>query len=125
MKRYKLWDKASDIYTPGRDETGKSHFTATEWADRYPWIKLPGAKMIITGGDGSPINGGAALEFYATKERYKRMGANITEGMTDDEILQAIEDFEDSPPSAGEPSAEERTAAALEFLAMMSLPDEI
>ena len=43
--------------------------------------------------------------------------------MTDEEILAAIEDFEDNPPDPG-PSVEERTAAALEFLAMNSLPDE-
>ena len=43
--------------------------------------------------------------------------------MNDEEILAAIEDFEDNPPDPG-PSVEERTAAALEFLAMNSLPDE-
>ena len=47
----------------------------------------------------------------------------ITDGMTDKEVLAAIEDFEDNPPAPG-PSVEERTASALEFLAMNSLPDE-
>lgn len=42
--------------------------------------------------------------------------------MTDEEVLAAIEAFEDNPPDPG-PSVEERTAAALEFLAMSSLPD--
>ena len=40
-----------------------------------------------------------------------------------EEVLAAIEAFEDNPPDPG-PSVEERTAAALEFLAMNSLPDE-
>lgn len=118
--RYQIWDKKSDIYTFGKDETGKSHFTAAEWAARYPWINIPGAKMIITA---NPINGGAAMEFSTTVERYKESGAAITDGMTDDEILAAIEDFEINPPGSDEPSVDERTAAALEFLAMNSLPD--
>lgn len=44
--------------------------------------------------------------------------------MTDEEVLAAMEAFEDNPPGADLPSVEERTAAALEFLAMNSLPDE-
>lgn len=117
MARYQLWDKVSDIYTPSG-----AHFTAEEWAGRYSWIKIPGAKMIITA---PPINGGAALEWNSTVEQYKRMGADITEGMSDDEILAAIEYFEDNPPVSDEPSIEERTAAALEFIALASLPDEV
>lgn len=117
MSRYKIWDKKSDIYTPSG-----AHFTAQEWASRYPWINIPGAKMIITDGI---INGGAAMEFTATVEHYKNMGADILDGMSDDEILDAIEGFEMNPPGAYEPSVEERTAAALEFIAMNSLPDEV
>lgn len=117
MSRYKIWDKKSDIYTPSG-----AHFTAQQWVDKYPWINIPGAKMIITDGI---INGGAAMEFTATVEHYKNMGADIHDGMSDDEVLDAIEDFEMNPPGAGEPSVEERTAAALEFIAMNSLPDEV
>ncbi len=115
--RYQIWNKTDPIITPSG-----AQFTAQEWADRYPWIKLPGAKMIITGG---LINGGAAMEFTATVEHYRRAGAVIADGMTDEEILTAIEDFEDNPPGANDPTVEERTAAALEFLAMNSLPDEV
>lgn len=114
--RYQIWDKTSDIYTPSG-----AKFTPEEWKAKYPWVTIPGAKMIITSG---LINGGAAMEFEATKDAYKKMGASITEGMTDEEVLAAIEDFEDNPPGANEPTVEERTAAALEFLAMNSLPDE-
>lgn len=116
MPRYQIWNKTDDIYTPSG-----AHFTAAEWAGQYPWVNIPGAKMIITTGI---INGGAAMEFTATVEHYKRMGAAVTDSMTDAEILATIEDFEDNPPDPG-PSVEERTAAALEFLAMNSLPDEI
>lgn len=113
--RYQIWNGTDSIITPSG-----AQFTAKEWGDRYPWAKLPGVKMIITA---PPINGGAALEYGATVAQYKKMGADITDGMTDEEVLAAIEDFEDNPPDPG-PSVEERTAAALEFLAMNSLPDE-
>ncbi len=113
--RYQIWNKTDDIITPSG-----AQFSAIEWANRYPWAKLPGVKMVITSG---PINGGCAMEYAATVEHYKKAGAAITDGMTDSEVLAAIEYFEDNPPDTG-PSVEERTAAALEFLAMNSLPDE-
>ena len=116
MARYQIWNKTDDIYTPSGH-----HFTAAEWSERYSWINIPGAKMIITTG---VINGGAAMEFETTKARYKNQGAAITDDMTDEEVLAAIEQFEDNPPGADEPTVEERTAAALEFLAMSNLPDE-
>lgn len=114
MTRYRIWNKTDDIITPSG-----AQFTATEWANRYPWAKLPGVKMVITA---PPINGGCAMEFAAMKDQYKKMGAAVTDGMTDEEVLAAIEAFEDAPPDPG-PSVEERTAAALEFLAINSLPD--
>lgn len=77
--------------------------------------------MIITAGI---INGGAAMEFEATRAAYLKLGAALNDSMTDDEVLAAIEAFEDNPPRSDEPSVEERTAAALEFLAISSLPDE-
>lgn len=113
--RYQIWNKTDNIITPSG-----AQFTATEWADKYPWSKLPGVKMVITAW---PINGGAAIEFDAFVAAAKRQGVPISDGMTDNEILAAIENFESNPPDPG-PTVEERTAAALEFLAMNSLPDE-
>ncbi len=116
MARYQIWNKTDTIITPSG-----AQFTAQEWADKFPWVKLPGVKMVISAG---PINGGCAMEFSALVEQCRKRGAAITDGMTDEEILTAIEDFEDNPPGANEPTVEERTAAALEFLAVNSLPDE-
>lgn len=113
--RYQIWNKTDDIITPSG-----AQFMATEWANKYPWSKAPGVKMVITAG---PINGGCAMIFDSFAETMKKAGAAITDGMTDEEVLAAIEEFEDNPPDPG-PSIEERTAAALEFLAMNSLPDE-
>ena len=113
--RYQIWNKRDDVYTPSG-----TRFTAREWANRYPWVNAPGAKMIISSG---LINGGTVMEFNSAKEHYKRMGAAISDEMTDAEVLAAMENFEDNPPGADEPTVEERTAAALEFLALNSLPE--
>lgn len=113
--RYQVWNKTDEIYTPSG-----AHFTAQEWKDKYPWINIPGAKMIITSGI---INGGAAMEWGATVALYKSQGANITDDMTDDEVLAAIEDFEDNPPVSDEPSSEERISAALEAQVLMATSD--
>ena len=115
MARYQIWNKTDPVITPSG-----AQFTAQAWADRFAWVKLPGAKMIISGG---LINGGTAMEFESTKEAYRKRGAAITGGMTDEEVLAALVAFEDNPPGADLPCVEERTAAALEFLAMSSLPD--
>ena len=76
--------------------------------------------MIITSGI---INGGVVMEFSSAKETYRKMGATITDKMSDAEVLAAIEAFEDQPAVSSTPSTEERTAAALEYLAMASMPD--
>jgi hypothetical protein len=122
MPRYKIWDKSSDIYTPGKEKGGKNHWTAKEYiADKAPWAAIPTVKVIVGSGI---INGGVFMEFDATKEFYKKQGANITDGMSDDEVIAAIEQFEDNPPAADEEStAEERIAAALEAQVMLASPN--
>lgn len=84
--RYQIWDKKSDIFTPD----GKK-FTAQEWADKYPWIKEHGEKMVIRTGI---INGSFAVRFSWMVAYYKERGAYIHDDMTDDEVLRAIEEFE-------------------------------
>lgn len=123
MARYAMWDKQTDIYTLGKDEHGRAHWTAQEYISaNAPWAASPAVKVIVGGGT---INGTVFMEFEATKEFYKKQGASISDEMSDEEVLTAIEAFEDAQnaPST-EPGTEERTAAALEFLAMNSLPDE-
>ena len=118
MKRYQIWDKKSDIYTLGRDENGQSHYTAEEYISKHAsWAGIPGVKVIIGGG---AINGTVFMEFEATVEHYRQMGANIPEGISDEEALRAIEAFEDAPQDAI-PSAEERIAAALELSNLLNL----
>ena len=111
MSRYKVWDKNETIYTPSGEE-----FTKEQWIARYKWINKPGVKMIIGAG---AINGICAMEFDATVEHYKKRGCVIdTATMTDEQVLQAIEDFEDNPPAA-EPDVTERMVALEEYKAMV------
>lgn len=114
MSRYKIWDGKEPIFTPVGEE-----LTAEQWFERYKWAKIPGVKMIIGGG---AINGLVAMEFGATVEHYKKQGCVISESMSDSEILQAIEDFEDTPRvDQTEPDATERMIALEEYKAMVEL----
>lgn len=118
MSRYKIWDKTSDIYTLGKDENGKMRFVAQEYMEqKAAWAMNPNVKVIVGGG---AINGTVFMEFDATVDFYKKQGANITDYMTDDEILNAIEYFEDNPPEA-DATADERIAAALEFSNLLNM----
>jgi len=110
--RYKIWDKKERIYTP----SGHS-FSAEEWLERYAWAKDERVKCIIGGG---PINGSFMGEFNSFVEQYKKMGCPINDSMKDEEILQAIENFEDNPPKP-EPAVDERAMALEEFKAMVMI----
>ena len=61
MARYQIWNKTDPVITPSG-----AQFTAQAWADRFAWVKLPGAKMIISGG---LINGGLP---QARRGNYRR-----------------------------------------------------
>lgn len=115
MGRYKIWDKKETIYAP----VGEAN-SPEQWIAKYPWAGLPNAKVVISDG---LINGGFCGELSQMKKMYAEQGVNFTEDMSDEEVLSAIEDFQLHPPGYGEPTVEERTAAALEFLAVSSLPD--
>ena len=55
---------------------------------------------------------------------YTKMGCDFSECITDQDYLDRIETFEDEMNKPSDiPSTEERATAALEFMAMNSLPD--
>ena len=111
MSKYKIWDGKEKIYTLVGEE-----LTAEQWKQRYGWLNVPGAKCIIGSG---MINGTVCMEFNSTIEHYKKQGCVIDEAnMTDEQILQAIEDFEDTP-SIPEPDVTERMVALEEYKAMV------
>ncbi len=71
MPRYKIWDKQSNLITP----TGKE-LTPEEVFAEYPAASLPNMKYIVCD---APISMGVFMEFEATKEHYKHLGAPITD----------------------------------------------
>lgn len=89
--KYKFWDGEESIITP----SGVT-FTAEQWKNQNPWYGVNGAKMVISN---SPINGGRYSEFESFVNNYKSQGLVLKYGMTDEEVLQAISDFEDNRDS--------------------------
>lgn len=117
-RRYQIWDKQELIYT----HIGEV-LTPEQWIERYPILNKPGVVPVVAAGE---INGGFSGTLGQLRDIAENAGAVFSDDLTDGELLQAIEDFEDemnAPDTT--PSAEERTAAALEFMAMSSLPDEV
>ena len=121
-KRYAIWDKVSDIYTPVGER-----LSAQQWIDRYGWIKAPGSVPVVAAG---LINGALIDELGQMKTRYEQQGCVFTDGMSNQEILDAIEAFEDqraaetkaaAEEAANTPSAEERLAAAVEFQNLLAM----
>lgn len=117
-KRYKIWNKEDDIFTHKGE-----HLTAAEWLERYAWANNPAAVPVVSAG---VINGGLMDELGEMKRRAEQAGCVFQEGLSNEELLDAIEEAEDllNDPANFPPTVEERTAAALEFIAMSSLPDE-
>ena len=116
MKRYAIWNKTDPVLTP----LGKL-YTAEEWIEKYPIAALPTITVICGAGE---INGSYFGTLGQMIKNYEG-SVDFSACETDEDKLAAIEAWEDylNTPS-NEPTTEERTAAALEFIAMASLPDE-
>lgn len=117
-KRYVLWDKVSDVYTPVGER-----LTAAQWIERYGWITAPGTIPVLSAG---PINGALIDELNQMKARCERAGATFDNDLTSEQLLNAIEAWEDeqaakAAEAASNPSADERIAAALEYQNLLSL----
>lgn len=117
MKRYAIWDKVSPIITPVGEV-----LSAQDWKDRYPVANLDSITIVCGAGE---INGSFFGTLGQMKDMYASQGCDFSTCITNEEILQKIEDFEDemNQPST-EPSTDERIAAALEYQVMASLPDD-
>lgn len=116
MARYKIWNRTDNIYTPVGEE-----LTPEQWISRYGWIRNPAAVPVVADG---LINGAFSGELSQMRQIYENQGADFSECKSNEEVLAEIEAFEDlmNTPS-DEPTIEERTAAALEFIAINSMPD--
>lgn len=130
MARYKFWDKAETLYTPGV-VNGKGSYTAAEAIATFmPWAENPLAKVIISN---AVINGGVMMSFDTVKANALRDIAKREEtadpvwaayaqrnsyepgtvgSVNDDTMLTIIEWLEENPPAG--PDASEDLIAATE-----------
>ena len=117
LKRYAIWNKKDMILTPVGEV-----LTAEKWIERYPVAGVPTITVICSAGE---INGAFFGTLGQMVQMWESHGYDFSSCTTDEEKLEMIEAIEDeiNTPST-EPTTEERTAAALEFIAMSSLPDE-
>ena len=112
--RYKIWNRTESLITPIGEV-----LSPEQVMERYPASALETMKYVICDG---PVSMAVFMEFESTKEHYRSLGVPITEDMSDQQVLDAITTFEQTPPEPV-PSAEERIASALEFQALLALPD--
>lgn len=117
MARYQIWDKVSNVITPSME-----CFTPEQWCERYPIANVTGVKLVIGGG---AINGSFCGEFSSMKEMYLREGCDFDDCENDQEVLDAIEAYEDirNAPS-DEPTNEDIIASSLMFMAMRGATTE-
>ena len=117
MSRYAIWNKKDDVFVP----TG-AKFTAKQWIEKHPIAEVESVKVVCAGG---VINGAFFGILSEMVDMYTKNGCDFSACETDQDYLDCIEAFEDERNALStEPTAEERTAAALEFMALNSLPDE-
>lgn len=116
-RKYQIWDKQSNVYTPIGEE-----LTPSQWIERYGWINNPAAVPVIAAG---MFNGAFIGELSQMKLMYEAQGAEFDPSLTNEQLLDAIAEFEDkiNTPDPDYVSTEERTAAALEAIALENMPD--
>ena len=116
LNRYQIWDKVSNVYTPSGNM-----YTAEEWINKYKWISIPGMVPVMSAGN---INGAMIADLASMKQNAIAQGCVFTDDMTDEQVLEAIEAWEDqraaeakaaAAEAANTPTTEERIAAALEY----------
>lgn len=116
-KRYAIWDKISPVITPVGEV-----FTAEEWMQRYPVARVDSIKIVCQAGD---INGGFYGVLSQMRAMWEQDGADFSACTTDEEVLEAIEAYEDArnAEAADYVSTDERIAAALEAQNLMAMED--
>lgn len=113
---YKIWDKQETIYTPSGEE-----FTPEQWMDRYKWAKSPEHVMVVFK---NGYNGGFSERLDVLKFTCEQRGATFAEGLTDQELLDAIEQFENDFAAAQQAAAEEAAAKEAEYAAASLKADQ-
>lgn len=112
MRRYAIWNKETPIITPIGEV-----LSPEQWMDRYPWIRIEGMVPVVATG---AFNGGLIAELSQLKTMYEAQGANFADGLDNEELLEAIEAWEDLANIQVETVSDAtRTADALEDLVLL------
>ena len=111
-KRYAIWDKKSPVITPIGEV-----LSPEQWIERYPIAGLDSITVICAQGE---VNGAYFSTLGQMKQMYENNGADFSACATNEEVLEAIEAFEDAQAElaaqgSDESTPEERIAAALEY----------
>ena len=110
MSKYAIWNKRDTILTPIGEV-----LTAEKWIERFPIAGVETIKVVCAGGE---INGAFFGTLGQMVEMYSKEGCDFSACVTDQDMLDAIEAFEDAMNTpSGELTPEERQAAALEAIA--------
>lgn len=116
LTKYQIWDKVSNVYTPSGNM-----YTAEEWINKYKWINIPGMVPVMSAGN---INGAMIADLASMKKNAIAQGCTFEDGLSDEQVLEAIEAWENqkseeakaaAQEAANTPTAEERIAAAMEY----------
>ena len=114
MSKYAIWNKKDPIYTPVGEV-----LTAEQWIERFPIAGVESITVICASGE---INGAYFGTLGSLVDQYTRRGCDFSACETAEEKIDLINAYEDEQDAASlnagkQPSAEERTANALEALA--------
>lgn len=122
MKKYAIWNKKDDIFTP----SGRV-YSPEQWIDKHPAAGYDSATVVCAAG---VINGAIFGILEHMVKQAEAQGCDFSNCTTNEERLEAIEAFEDEINTPSGVSNEEITAdalasiaASLEYQNMMSLDD--
>jgi hypothetical protein len=115
MSRYAIWNKKDSIITPVGEV-----LTPAQWITRHPVAGISSMTIVCAGGE---INGAFFGTLNQMIEMFNRRGCDFSSCKTDEEKLQAIEDFEDAErlASINEAKKKEESSALNESLTATSL----
>lgn len=102
MQKYQIWNKQDSVLTPSG-----AIFTAEQWLEKYPIARLDSIVVILAAGE---INGALFATLGDMMRRAEADGCDFSSCTTNEEKLQAIEDFEDARMKAQAEAAEQAAA---------------
>lgn len=126
MLSFQIWDGKQDVFCGG------ILWSAEEWTSRYPQAQESSKTMVVVSSDG---NGGKMMDLDEIKAIALRDGISITESMSAEEVLAAVNNFMQRQFPVAEAyaktgimnravvTAEDRMAAATEAQLMLAEPD--